>query len=45
VTVAVIVAASGTAQVVGAVWLAVGLVVLLVQRRRSGRGGSVGAGR
>ncbi|MEU1195943.1 APC family permease [Streptomyces sp. NPDC005813] len=35
VTVAVIVEASGTAQVVGAVWLGVGLVVLLVQRGRA----------
>ncbi|QNS04359.1 APC family permease [Streptomyces xanthii] len=34
ITVAVIVEASGTAQVVGAVWLAVGLVVLGVQSRR-----------
>ncbi|MEV7087306.1 APC family permease [Streptomyces sp. NPDC093085] len=34
--VAVIVEAAHTAQVVGAVWLAVGLVVLLVQRRRGG---------
>ncbi|MGW5130011.1 APC family permease [Streptomyces sp. NPDC004135] len=34
ITVAVIVAASGTAQVVGAVWLAAGLVVLVVQERR-----------
>ncbi|MFI8217490.1 APC family permease [Streptomyces sp. NPDC085932] len=34
ITVAVIVEASGSAQVVGAVWLAAGLVVLLVQERR-----------
>lgn len=34
VTVAVIVTASGTAQVVGAAWFAVGLVVLLAQRGR-----------
>ncbi|MFJ3443319.1 APC family permease [Streptomyces sp. NPDC086081] len=34
ITVAVIVAASGTAQVAGAVWLAVGLVVLVLQERR-----------
>jgi amino acid transporter len=34
ITIAVIVEASGTAQVVGAIWLAVGLVVLAVQRRR-----------
>ncbi|MGW7054921.1 APC family permease [Streptomyces sp. NPDC054887] len=39
VAVAVIVEASGTAQAVGAVWLAVGLVVVFVQRgRRTGRG-------
>ncbi|MGW6138360.1 APC family permease [Streptomyces sp. NPDC055140] len=38
ITVAVIVEASGTAQVVGAIWLAVGLVVLMAQRgRRGGR--------
>ncbi|GAA1223606.1 MULTISPECIES: APC family permease [Streptomyces] len=38
ITVAVIVEASGTAQVVGAIWLAVGLVVLVAQRgRRGGR--------
>jgi amino acid transporter len=36
VTVAVIVEASGTAQVVGAIWLAVGLVVLVAQRGRRG---------
>ncbi|MEU8433650.1 APC family permease [Streptomyces sp. NPDC029216] len=36
VTVAVIVEASRTAQVMGAVWLAVGLGVLFVQRRRAG---------
>ena len=35
ITVAVIVEASGTAQVVGLVWLAVGLVVLLAQRGRT----------
>ncbi|MCS0602360.1 APC family permease [Streptomyces sp. LP11] len=35
ITLAVIVAAAGVAQAVGAVWLAVGLVVLLIQRRRS----------
>lgn len=34
VTIAVIVEASGAAQVVGLVWLAVGLVVLFVQRGR-----------
>ncbi|RFC72532.1 APC family permease [Streptomyces sp. AcE210] len=39
ITVAVIVEASGTAQVVGAIWLAVGLVVLVAQRGR--RGGQV----
>ncbi|MFD4646268.1 APC family permease [Streptomyces sp. NPDC058441] len=38
ITVAVIVEASGTAQVVGAIWLAVGLVVLVAQRGlRGGR--------
>jgi amino acid transporter len=38
ITVAVIVEASATAQVVGAIWLAVGLVVLVAQRgRRGGR--------
>lgn len=48
VTVAVIVEAAGTAQVVGAVWLAAGLVLLVVQRGRGdlppGRGdrGAVG---
>ncbi|MFD4577001.1 APC family permease [Streptomyces sp. NPDC058417] len=42
ITVAVIVEASGTAQVVGAVWLAVGLGVLVVQR---GRGPERGRGR
>jgi amino acid transporter len=36
ITVAVIVAASGAAQVVGAIWLAVGLAVLAVQRGRRG---------
>ncbi|QIQ02890.1 APC family permease [Streptomyces liangshanensis] len=40
--VAVIVEASGTAQVVGAIWLAVGLLVLVVQR---GRGRGQGRGR
>ncbi|MFD5782960.1 APC family permease [Streptomyces sp. NPDC126933] len=35
--IAVIVEAAGTAQLVGAGWLAVGLVVLLVQRGRGGR--------
>ncbi|MEW2413801.1 APC family permease [Streptomyces sp. NPDC046866] len=50
VTVAVIVEASPTAQVVGAVWLAVGLGVLVLQRgrradgRRAGPGDGVGAG-
>ncbi|MER7764414.1 APC family permease [Streptomyces sp. NPDC097619] len=47
VTVAVIVAASGAAKVVGAVWLAAGLVLLLVQRGRrdgEGTGGSVDSG-
>ncbi|MFI2202128.1 hypothetical protein ACH47Z_15420 [Streptomyces sp. NPDC020192] len=34
ITVAVIVAASGVAQVVGAVWLVIGLVVLVEQRGR-----------
>jgi hypothetical protein len=34
ITVAVIVAASGAAQVVGAVWLLVGSVVLVAQRGR-----------
>ncbi|MER6346605.1 APC family permease [Streptomyces sp. NPDC001595] len=38
ITVAVIVEASGAAQVVGAVWLAVGLVVLTVQRSRGSAG-------
>jgi amino acid transporter len=36
ITVAVIVEASGAAQVVGAVWLAAGLMVLVVQRGRAG---------
>ncbi|MFJ4830257.1 APC family permease [Streptomyces sp. NPDC088747] len=36
ITVAVIFEASGTAQVVGAIWLAVGLVVLVAQRGRGG---------
>jgi amino acid transporter len=39
VLIAVIVAAAGSAQVVGAVWLAVGLAVLSVQRERRGVGG------
>lgn len=43
ITVAVIVAASGAAQLVGAVWLAVGLVVLVTQRGR--RTGAAPAGR
>ncbi|MFD7302828.1 amino acid permease [Streptomyces pharetrae] len=38
ITVAVIVEASGAAQVVGAVWLVAGLVVLAVQRGRRGSG-------
>ncbi|MFF2507393.1 APC family permease [Streptomyces sp. NPDC058067] len=41
VTVAVIVEASGTAQVVGAIWLGMGLVVVVAQR---GRRAGVGAG-
>lgn len=36
ITIAVIVEAAGSAQVVGAVWLAVGLVVLFAQRARRG---------
>ncbi|MEU6388769.1 APC family permease [Streptomyces sp. NPDC046939] len=36
ITVAVIVEASGTAQVVGAIWLVVGLLVLVAQRGRPG---------
>ncbi|WBO64104.1 APC family permease [Streptomyces camelliae] len=36
ITVAVIVAASGVAQVVGAVWLAIGVLVLVGQRGRTG---------
>ncbi|HCA84190.1 MAG TPA: amino acid permease [Streptomyces sp.] len=43
VTTAVIVEASGTAQWIGLVWLAVGLAVLLAQRGRRG-GPAVGAG-
>ncbi|MGG8406753.1 amino acid permease, partial [Streptomyces sp. 12297] len=44
VTVAVIVEAAGTAQLVGAVWLAAGLVVLVAQRgRRAGRRAGDGA--
>ncbi|MFI6700377.1 APC family permease [Streptomyces sp. NPDC050509] len=42
--IAVIVEAAGSAQVVGAIWLAVGLVVLLVQRGRGGRAGARTAG-
>ncbi|MGV9455654.1 APC family permease [Streptomyces sp. NPDC003635] len=38
ITIAVIVAASGTAQVVGAVWLALGLAVLVAQRGREPAG-------
>ncbi|MGW7333239.1 hypothetical protein ACWGIU_32515 [Streptomyces sp. NPDC054840] len=44
VTVAVISEASWTAQLVGAVWLAVGLAVLLVQRGRRDLPGDTGAG-
>ncbi|MER6846468.1 APC family permease [Streptomyces flaveolus] len=40
ITIAVIVEASGTAQVVGAIWLAIGLVVLAVQGRRRSRAGT-----
>ncbi|MFD5076211.1 APC family permease [Streptomyces sp. NPDC058371] len=40
ITVAVIVEASGTAQVVGAIWLVIGLAVLVAQRRRPGPSGS-----
>ncbi|MER7717838.1 APC family permease [Streptomyces flaveolus] len=40
ITIAVIVEASGTAQVVGAIWLAIGLVVLAVQGRRRSRVGA-----
>ncbi|MFD8202890.1 APC family permease [Streptomyces sp. NPDC059701] len=40
ITIAVIVEASGTAQVVGAIWLAVGLVVLVAQSRRRGPAGA-----
>ncbi|MEU0849378.1 APC family permease [Streptomyces flaveolus] len=40
ITIAVIVEASGTAQVVGAIWLALGLVVLAVQGRRRSRVGA-----
>lgn len=40
VVVAVIVAASPTAQAVGGIWLAVGLVVLVVQQRSSRSGGT-----
>ncbi|MFC8565857.1 APC family permease [Streptomyces sp. NPDC057245] len=43
ITIAVIVEASGTAQTVGAIWLAVGLVVLAVQWRGR-RDGGTGAG-
>jgi hypothetical protein len=35
ITIAVIVEASGTAQVVGAIWLMVGLAVLIAQRGRA----------
>lgn len=41
---AVLVKASGTAQVVGGCWLGVGAVVLVVQRRRGGRTGAGRAG-
>ncbi|MFI1964073.1 APC family permease [Streptomyces pathocidini] len=45
VTVAVIVEASGTAQLVGAIWLAVGLAVLIAQRgRREAAAGPRGRG-
>ncbi|CAL9580260.1 APC family permease [Streptomyces sp. enrichment culture] len=47
ITIAVIVEASGTAQTVGAIWLAVGLVVLAVQwrgRRDAGTGTDTGTG-
>ncbi|MFE0603632.1 APC family permease [Streptomyces sp. NPDC058892] len=44
VTVAVIVEASRTAQLVGAVWLAAGLAVLVVQRGRRDLPGDTGAG-
>ncbi|MEU6106354.1 APC family permease [Streptomyces flaveolus] len=40
ITIAVIVEASGTAQAVGAIWLAIGLVVLAVQGRRRSRVGA-----
>ncbi|MEV5660965.1 APC family permease [Streptomyces flaveolus] len=40
ITIAVIVEASGTAQVVGAIWLAIGLVVLAVQGPRRSRAGT-----
>ncbi|MFF8877474.1 APC family permease [Streptomyces flaveolus] len=40
ITIAVIVEASRTAQVVGAIWLAIGLVVLAVQGRRRSRAGT-----
>ncbi|MEW2162520.1 APC family permease [Streptomyces sp. NPDC007084] len=39
ITIAVIVEASGTSQVVGAIWLAIGLTVLLTQRGRREDGG------
>ncbi|MFI9175171.1 hypothetical protein [Streptomyces lincolnensis] len=39
ITIAVIVEASGTAQVVGAVWFAVGVVVLVAQRGRGSASG------
>ncbi|MFI5827142.1 APC family permease [Streptomyces sp. NPDC051578] len=44
VTVAVIVEAAWTAQLVGAVWLVVGLGVLVAQRGRRGRQGAAGPG-
>ncbi|WP_423833850.1 APC family permease [Streptomyces manipurensis] len=44
VTVAVIVEASPVAQLLGAVWLAAGLLVLAVQRGRRGAGGGSGTG-
>ncbi|MFF9492228.1 APC family permease [Streptomyces flaveolus] len=40
ITIAVIVEASGTAQVVGAIWLAIGLVVMAVQGPRRSRAGT-----
>ncbi|MFI9060654.1 APC family permease [Streptomyces sp. NPDC053429] len=44
VTIAVIVEAAWTAQLVGAVWLVVGLGVLVAQRGRRGRQGAAGPG-